>query len=53
MNRDENIELDTTDYEFAMAMMVDMGGREWWSIPKVLAQWVATIRAHAKEEDIE
>jgi len=43
--RDERQKLSLIDYNIAMLMMPDLHGRESWSTPLVLAQWVATIRA--------
>lgn len=46
--RDEEIELEAFDYDVACNIMEDIQGRENWSTPKVLAQWVATLRRHCR-----
>lgn len=46
---DDVIEPDVTDFETACAMMADIEGREAWSLPRTLAQWVAKIREYERQ----
>ena len=44
----DKIEPDQVDYATACVMMADLHNRESWSVPFVLAQWVAKIRQHER-----
>lgn len=44
IERHEGTKPDLVDYETAMKILADIHGREAWSTPRVLAQWVAEIR---------
>jgi hypothetical protein len=49
--RNENIVPDVADFETACAIMTEMAdiaGRAPWSMPRTLAQWVATIRSNER-----
>lgn len=50
IERDVETEPDVLDYETACAIMADIQDREGWSMPRTLAQWVASIRAYGYTE---
>jgi len=46
--RDEDMELEVSDYEIALRIFYDIHDCEPGNVPLVLAQWIATIRGQER-----